>query len=373
MKDKICYAVIGTGRAAELHINAIKSGCESDVCLKYAFSNIKKDANEFAKKYDFAKSTVNYEEILSDPEVDVVDICTPPFLHVEMAKKALLAGKHVICEKPLTGCFDAKLSKEGMLKNVLSEMASLKKVIDKSGKLFMYAENFIYAPAVRKAKELIIKNNSKILLAKGEESLNGSSSIDAGEWSKTGGGSLIRVGIHPLSAIIYLKDVEAKARGEKLEITKVVSDFSSVIKTLKANDKKHLRATPKDVEDIGVLSLSFSDNSKAIIISSDTLLGGSKNYLEFYCNNMVINANLTMSNLMSTFLAEDNNKVYISEMLQSNSGWNNVALEDEYIRGYIDEMKDFVNCIRHNKKPESDFDLAYKTIQTIYRAYSNKE
>lgn len=78
------------------------------------------------------------------------------------------------------------------------------------------------------------------------------------------------------------------------------------------------------------------------MIATDTLLGGSKNYVELYCNDAAINCNLTMSNLMSTyFLDEDNlDDVYISEMLPSKTGWNNPFLEDEIIRGYTDEMRD---------------------------------
>lgn len=47
-----------------------------------------------------AKSFNNYKEFLSQPSIDLVYIATPPFLHYEQSKKALLAGKHVICEKP---------------------------------------------------------------------------------------------------------------------------------------------------------------------------------------------------------------------------------------------------------------------------------
>lgn len=68
----------------------------------------------------------------------------------------------------------------------------------------MYAENFVYAPAVLKAAEIITAKKSRILYAKGEESLKGSSSPVAGEWDKTGGGTFIRTGSHPLSAILNI-------------------------------------------------------------------------------------------------------------------------------------------------------------------------
>src|SRR3954453_23812354 len=48
-----------------------------------------------------AASYTGWQELLRDPNVDVVDICLPPYLHAEVATAALRAGKHVFCEKPL--------------------------------------------------------------------------------------------------------------------------------------------------------------------------------------------------------------------------------------------------------------------------------
>ena len=112
-----------------------------------------------------------------------------------------------------------------------------------------------------------------------------------------------------------------------------------------------------------------------MVIATDTLLGGSKNYVELYCNDAAINCNLTMSNLMSTyFLDEDNlDDVYISEMLPSKTGWNNPFLEDEIIRGYTDEMRDFMECVYFDREPQSGFTLAYDTIKIIYAAYMSAE
>lgn len=63
-------------------------------------------AKEFARRYCIPTATSNFEEILSRSEVDVVSICTPPSLHYEMVVKALAAGKHVVCEKPLTSSLE---------------------------------------------------------------------------------------------------------------------------------------------------------------------------------------------------------------------------------------------------------------------------
>ena len=59
-------------------------------------------AKALAKQYGLAQATSDYEAVLSNPEVDTVYVGTPNHTHYDYAKKALLAGKHVICEKPFT-------------------------------------------------------------------------------------------------------------------------------------------------------------------------------------------------------------------------------------------------------------------------------
>ena len=138
----------------------------------------------------------------------------------------------------------------------------------------MYAENFVYAPAVSKAAEIICKKKSKILYAKGEESLKGSSSPVAGKWDKTGGGTFIRTGAHPLAAILWLKKIEGIARNEDIKVKTVFADMGRVTSTLSQYDRRHIAARPEDVEDNGTVIITFSDGSKATIIATDVLLGG---------------------------------------------------------------------------------------------------
>jgi len=322
--------------------------------------------------------------LINDGESDVIDICTPPYVHNEMIIKALRAGKHVICEKPLSGYFGMEgdiepighnVSKVKMYDEVLKSIDELKKEVENSGKFFMYAENFVYAPAVMKAAEILRKKKSKILYAKGEESLKGSSSPVAGEWCKTGGGSFIRVGAHPLTAILWLKHIEAETRGENIYVETVFADMGQITPSLSNYEHRHIAARPNDVEDCATVIITFSDKSRAVIIATDTLLGGSKNYIELYCNDAAINCKLTMSDMMETyFLDEDRmDDIYISEMLPSKTGWNKPFLEDEIIRGYTDEMRDFMEAIYFNRPPKSTFNLAYDTTKIIYAAYKSAE
>ena len=384
MKNEICIGMAGAGRATELHINALKRFTGIPLRFKMIVAR-RKEQLEVAKAiYGFEETSYDFEDLLTDPDIDVIDICTPPYVHEEMIERAMLVGKHVICEKPLTGYFGMSgdeypiginVSKKVMYLQLLESIRRLRQIIRKSGKKFMYAENFVYAPAVLKAAEIITAKKSRILYAKGEESLKGSSSPVAGEWDKTGGGTFIRTGSHPLSAILWLKQQEAKAHGIDIKVKSVIADMGRITPNLSDYEHRHIAANPVDVEDCGTVILNFTDDSRAVIIATDTLLGGSKNYVELYCNDAAINCTLTMSDLMSTyFLDEDNlDNVYISEMLPSKIGWNKPFLEDEIIRGYTDEMRDFMEAIFYDRDPKAGFDLAYDTIRIIYAAYMSAE
>lgn len=383
-KGEICIGMAGAGRATELHMNALHRYTGVPVCYKRIVGRRWEQVGKMKERYGFLEASLDFGDLLADPEIDVIDICTPPYIHEEMILKTLKAGKHVICEKPLSGYFGGgediepigdNVSKVIMYDELMKNLNHLRDEIFGTDRIFMYAENFVYAPAVMKAAEIIEKKKSKILYAKGEESLKGSSSPVAGEWNKTGGGTFIRTGAHPLSAILWLKGVEAKAREEKISVKSVFADMGRITPSLSEYEHRHIAARPHDVEDWATVILTFSDDTRATIIATDMLLGGSKNYVELYCNDAVINCKMTMSDMMETYFLDEErlDDVYISEMLPTKTGWNKPFLEDEIIRGYTDEMRDFMEAIYYGKKPKAGFDLAYDTAQIIYAAYKSAE
>lgn len=383
-KNELCIGMAGAGRATELHMEALKRFSGIPLCYKKIVARREEQVKAMQNRFGFLEYSLKFEDLLNDPEIDVIDICTPPYAHADMVEQALKAGKHVICEKPLSGYFGEEgdqlpigthVSKTKMYASLLRSLDYLKECVEKTNKKFCYAENFIYAPAIAKAAEIVTAKKSKILFSKGEESLKGSSSPVAGEWSKTGGGTFIRTGAHPLSAIIWLKQVEAKARNEVICVKSVFADMAQITPTLSEYEHRHIAARPNDVEDFGTVILTFSDGTKSVIMATDTLLGGSRNYVELYCNDAVINCKLTMSDLMNTyFLDEDGlDNVYISEMLPSKKGWNNPFLEDVIMRGYVDEMRDFMESIYYDREPKSGYWVAHETLRVIYAAYKSAE
>ncbi|GMO98900.1 Gfo/Idh/MocA family protein [Bradyrhizobium sp. TM239] len=375
----IRVGLVGCGFVSELHMYAFRRvyGVDVEVAAVAARGD---RVVEFAGRHTIPRVYRSFADLIADREIDVVDICTPPNLHAEMIVAAMQAGKHVICEKPFAGYFGRdgdqppigkRVPKALMYERVLEEMDKTRAAIERSGKLFMYAEDWIYAPAVTKTAEIIRATKDKILFMKGEESHSGSHAAHAAQWAMTGGGSLIRMGCHPLSAVLYLKQVEAKARGESIRVASVTGDVGNVTAGLKPEERTTIKANPVDVEDWGTLTATFSDGTKATVFSGDMIMGGVRNLVETYTSGGSLFANITPNtHLMSYQTSEEKlASVYITEKVDRKTGWQYVCLEEEWTRGYLQEIQDFMECVASGRQPLSDLALAYETIKVNYAGY----
>ena len=379
---KVNVGMIGSGFASVLHAESYQRVCGLEVVMK-AVSSIAPDVQAFADRFGFEKVYTDYREMLRDPEIDVVDIITPPVMHAVMIKDALAAGKHVICEKPLTGYFGepgeegpvGKTAKRVMYEKVLAELDDLKKAVESSGRLFMYAENFCYAPAVLKTVEIVKAKNSKILYMRAEEGHSGSHAPHAAQWKMSGGGSFIRQGCHPLSAALFLKQVEAAHRGETVAPASVMADVGMTAACLTEEEKKNIAARPVDVEDQASVLVSFSDGTKANITAGDFVLGGVRNVVEVYTNDGTYLSNIAPNNHLMAYDvdAEHLANVYITEKVENKAGWQPVFIDENYARGYVGELQDFMECVAYGRQPLSGFDLAYDTAKVVYAAYLSAE
>ena len=386
MNNEIKTVVVGTlgaGYAARLHGNGYKKVSGVRVRLK-TICDLNTDlARQVQEEFGYEQITADFQEMLADPEIDVIDIVTPPFAHIPMAIQALRAGKHVICEKPLTGYFGKKgeenvgktTPKAFMYQEVLRSMDELKAVVEETGKKFMYAENFVYATPIQRSAQLVRAKKSKILFLQGFVGLKGSSSPVAGLWNKTGGGQLVRNGTHPLSGMLWLKQQEAQARGETITVKSVSADVGTTTACLTEHEHRHISARPQDVEDYAAVTVTFSDGTKCLTIASDTVLGGTQNTVDVFCNDSALRCQITPPDLLNTyFLDEDGlEDVVLGEMLPSKLGWNGAFVSDEVIRGYMGELQDFMEAVAYDREPASGFDLAYETAKIMYAAYQSAE
>src|SRR5215470_16769021 len=375
--------LVGCGFAAELHMQGYRRvyGIDAKVTAVAARGD---PVLAFARKHGIPAAHRDFRALLADRDIDVIDICTPPALHGPMIVAAVQAGKHVICEKPFTGYFGRaddktpigrQVPKTLMQERVLEEMERTCAAVRASGRLFMYAEDWIYAPAVAKTEEILRATRDKILFMKAEESHSGSHAAHAAQWAMTGGGSLIRMGCHPLSTVLYLKQVEARARGERIAVTAVTADVGNVAAGLPPADHAYIKSNPVDVEDWGMLTLTFSDGTKATVFSGDMIMGGVRNAIETYTSGGALFANITPNNHLTSYLTDEAKlaSVYITEKVDRKTGWQFVCLEEEWTRGYLQEIQDFMECVALGRQPRADLGLAYETTKINYAGYWSAE
>jgi predicted dehydrogenase len=146
MKD-IRIGLIGTGGMGKAHATAFKNvplvfGNEPGRPVLEIVADIEAKAVEkWAGDFGFPRWTTNWQEIIEDPHVEVVDITTPNHLHAEMAIAAAQAGKHIYCEKPLA--------------TTSADAARIVEAVEKSGVISIVGFNYLKNPAQAFARQLI--------------------------------------------------------------------------------------------------------------------------------------------------------------------------------------------------------------------------
>jgi len=239
-----------------------------------------------------------------------------------------------------------------------------------------YAENWIYAPAIQKEREILVKSGGQILWIMGEESHSGSHSPYYGSWKSSGGGSLVGKGCHPLSAALYLKRVEGESRnGVPIRPVTASARTHEITRLKSYRDEGFLRTAYEDVEDFVQIHIKFSDGTVADIFSTELVLGGVHNWLEVVCNNHRTRCNLSPVNALETFNAKDDllRDVYVTEKIGTKQGWSNPSADEDWHHGYVQEFQEFMESIYHGRKPLSTMELARDTVAALYTGYLSAE
>src|SRR5437764_4838773 len=368
MVNQIRIGVAGTGFAGRFHVeNFANIGAQ----VVGATSSRPESRDTFAAAHGI-RSFASVAEML--PEIDVLDICTPPSSHSQYILEAAAAGKHVIVEKPLTGFYGSpkQYDKRQMLEAVVEEARRLREAVQNAGIILGYAENFVYAPSIQKEREIVEKTSAQILRLVGEESHSGSHSRVYGIWSVQGGGSLIAKGCHPLGAILYLRRKEGLARlGRPIRPAFVSARTHSITRIPGFEDKGFIRTKYQDTEDYSLLHVVFDDGTVGDITASELVLGGIYDFVEVFANNHRTRCRMSPVNVIDVYNPrhEQMKDVYLVEKISSNEGWIPASPEEGWSLGYGRELRDFVKAMSSGRPPESDLDLAMDVTVTLYAGY----
>jgi predicted dehydrogenase len=104
-------------------------------------------------------------------------------------------------------------------------------------------------------------------------------------------------------------------------------------------------------------------------------LGGVRNMLNVFLSNAVINVNINPHNALEVYAPEPHifGEEYISEKLETKAGWNFPSPDEDWVRGYPQELEDFVEALLLNREPVSGIDLGREVVEAIYAAYASAE
>lgn len=380
-KKTIRAGIVGAGFAAAFHYEATRKVHGTDVELVGVFCRTRQSREAFARARGI-RSFDTLEALLDS--VDIVHVCTPPAVHEQIAIAALQRNRFAIVEKPLTGYFGDgsenfnadRLPKQVALDNALASIdRMLQAETDSKGKI-LYAENWVYAPAIQKEREIVEKTGAQLLWIHGEEAHSGSHAKTYGFWKFSGGGAMIGKGCHPLTATLYLKRVEGNTRTGKPIRPKTVSARTHALTRLPSfRNEGHIRADYHDIDDFSVMHVVFEDGTVADIFASDIILGGIHNWLEVAANNHRTICNINPNTAMLSYNPVEKNfeDIYVVEKIGTKQGWSMPSPDEDWFTGYPQEMEAFYQTAAYNRPIESDSILAADAISTIYSAYVSAE
>lgn len=193
------YGILSTSSIAPRFIAAVRAAQAGSVVA--VSSRTMEKAEEKAALWEIPKAYGSHEELLNDPEVNIVYISTVNAQHYPWAKAALERGKHVVCEKPCT--------------TTAVQTEELYALAADKGLFFMEAEKMLFLPAIQLLKERI---QAGVLGEVTMMELSHSFPAAYNNWMfdpEAGGGTLLSSGIYAVQLILWLFGAISSIRGER--------------------------------------------------------------------------------------------------------------------------------------------------------------
>ena len=375
--------VIGAGFLADT-----RARCWGEVANASVVAVASRDpskASLWADRHGVPAAYASIEELIDRANVDAVDLCVPNAAHRPLAEVAAAAGCHVICTKPLTayvgqdlpeGAEDADVSsrpRAEMARYAERDARDMIAAAEKAGVLLCYGENWLYAPAVKRAQALFERSGGTLLEMRGWEAHNGSHSPYAKTWRYTGGGALLRLGAHPVGAMLHLKRIEGlRERGTPILPVSVTGEVADLTQTRGANAENTAIATGwQDVENWGCAIIAFDDGSRAVAYGSDNHLGGMQSRLELFGSNFHFECNLSPNDQLMSYAPDPSvlGDAYLIEKQSTSAGWNAAMVDEDFSSGQLGMIRAFADALRSGTPPAADGWLGLQVARVIYAAY----
>lgn len=340
MAKTVGYAVVGLG-VGHAHV---KGALEAEGCKLVALCDIRPHTlDRILEKYPEAASAkfyTDFAEMLKNPDIDVVSICTPSGMHADMAIQALRAGKHVLVEKPMDITVDKILAIEQVRKETGLKV----------GGIFQNRRNAVMEPTKKAVEEGRLgeiytaffrvnwyRNDEYFLHNDGWR----------GTWALDGGGSLMNQGVHTVDLMQWLL-------GEVKSVRSIMRIVNHKIET----------------EDFTNSIITFKNGCVANLISTTAAYPGYGTDIQLTGTNGSIH--IDGDRLLVWRIKGDRMKEEEAEMLQKYGSGGTIAASDHTIvRGHSFQVQDMVDAVRFDRDPMVGPMEATKAVRIINAVYES--
>jgi predicted dehydrogenase len=340
---KLRVLIIGAAFSADLHSDGYSRILDKVDIVGICDKNT--DAiKTLADRYGFTgyESYDDYNTAIANCDCDLVDICMPNFLHHDVAIKAMNAGKDIICEKPLA--------------TTVEDAEDMVNTAKKLGKHIYYAEDWLFAPAFRKAISIIESGQlGKMLYVRARECHSGSHSPFAQTIKYCGGGCMVHLGVHPVAFMLAMKD----------------NKWSEISAMTSGGGDDNIIHQKMEGEDWAGAFMRFADGTYATLEANYITVGGMEDILDVYCEKGTIHVDLSFSGPVKVFSIPGLD--YTIEKAEVTTGWSNVAVDEKYSLGYCGEINHFVDCALEGKDAQVGLRGidGYETLRVINLIYQS--
>ncbi len=313
--------IIGCGKIAQIrHIPEYTDNANAKITGYYDFNYER--AQELAEKYG-GKAYTSVDELLENPELDAVSVCVANNAHAEISIKALKAGKHVLCEKPMAV--------------TLEDCIAMTEEAEKSQKLLMIGQNQRFAKAHVKAKQLVAEGVIGDVITfkttfghKGPETW----SIDAGSNSwffdkkRAAMGAMADLGVHKTDLIQYLLN------------SRIVETTAKVI-TL---DKKDSTGQLIGVDDNAICIYRMENGAVGTMTASWTYYGEEDNSTILYGTKGIMKIYDNPQYSITVITAEGEKILYDIDKIQTNDNQTKSGIIDEFVSAITEKRSSAVDA-----------------------------
>jgi myo-inositol 2-dehydrogenase/D-chiro-inositol 1-dehydrogenase len=333
---KVKAGIIGSGFEADIHAAAFQILPDEAEVVAVA-SPTEGRAAELARRYGIPRVFRDYREMLAEPDIETVTIAAPNRLHARMVIDIARAGKHPVCEKPLS--------------MTLAEADEMLDTCRSQGVLLAYAEELFFTPKYVKAKEMADQGAfGRVYQVKQSEKHFGPHAAWFWDVTQSGGGVLMDMGCHGIAFCWWFLG--------RPKIRSVYAHLATQV---------HRDKTKGD--DDALCVLEFEDGATGIVETSWARRGGMDDRVEVFGEGGVTYANLHMGNALATY--SEYGFGYAVEKAPSTKGWSYPVFEELWNYGFPQEMLHFARCVRGKETLASTGEDGRVVLETIFAAYAS--